>query len=52
MGRDVGGGHRAEVHGGGRLVSIETPKADTMPGVCSGTHLRVHYGTLPLYAQD
>ena len=30
---DVGGGHGSEVHGGGRLVSIETLKADTIPGV-------------------
>ena len=32
-GGDVGGGHGAEVNGGGILVPSETPKADTMPGV-------------------
>ena len=33
MGRDVGGGHGTEVHGGRRLVSTEIPKADTLTGV-------------------
>ena len=33
--RDVGGGHGAEVHGGGKLVPSETLTEDTMPGVCS-----------------
>ena len=30
MGVDVGEGHVAEVHGGGRIVPSETPTADTM----------------------
>ena len=30
---DVGGGHGAEVHGGGILIPSETPKADTIPRV-------------------
>ena len=35
MGRDIRGGHGAEVHRGGRLVMGETPKADPMPRVWS-----------------
>ena len=52
MGRDVGGGNGAEVHRGGRLVSSETPKADTLPRMWSETHREVHDGTPPPHAQD
>ena len=52
MGGDVIGGHGAEVHGGGRLVPSETPKADTMPGVLGGTHCRFHDVTPLPHAQD
>ena len=34
-GGDFGGGHGAEVYGGGRLVLSETPNVDTMTGVWS-----------------
>ena len=34
-GGDFRGGHGTEVHGGGRLVPIETTNADTMLGVWS-----------------
>ena len=37
--------------GGGRLISSETPKADTFPRVCSGTHHGVHNITPLLHAQ-
>ena len=46
-GRDVGGGHGAEVHRGGRLIPSDNTKADTMPGVWGLYHRRVHDGTLP-----
>ena len=52
IGGDVGGGSGAEVHRGGRIVTSETSKADTMPVVCSGTHRGVHDGTLMPNAQD
>ena len=52
MGGDVGGGHSAEFHGGGRLLPIETLKADIMPKVWSGTHRGVHDGILLPYARD
>ena len=44
---DVGGGHGAEVHKGGRLVPGETLKADPMPRVWSGSHRGFHDGTPP-----
>ena len=40
------------MHRGGRLVPIENPKADTMPGVWVGTHHEVHEGTLMPHAWD
>ena len=49
---DVGGGLCAELHGGGILVSSETPKADTLPVLWSGTYRGVHDSTLPLHARD
>ena len=51
-GGDVRGGHGAEVHGVGRLLSSETPKADTLPGVWSGNHRGVHDATPPPHARD
>ena len=51
-GRDVREGRGTEVHGGGRLVSSKTPKADTMPVFWDGTRRGVHNGTPPPYAQD
>ena len=41
-GWDVGVGHGAELHGGGRLVPSDTPTADIMPGVWSWDHHGVH----------
>ena len=52
MGGDVGGGHGAEVHGDGRLVSSETPKADKLPGMWIITNRGVHDVTPPPHAQE
>ena len=51
-GGDVRGVHGAEVHRGDRIVPIETPKADTMPGVWIGTHRGVRDGTPPPHSRD
>ena len=51
-GGDVGGGHGAEVHGGGRLVSSENLKEDTLPRIWSGTKRGFHDDTPPTHAWD
>ena len=48
-GDSVGGGHGAEVHVGEIPVPSETPKADTMPGMWSGTLRGVRDVTPPPY---